>query len=61
MVFKIDKLLPKLDVHAAPGQSVLRIAHIKMWTGVYAPPTAEEAGDHWEILIIDMANDKVPA
>jgi hypothetical protein len=31
-----------------------------MWTGVYAPETADEAVEHLELLLSDMANDKMP-
>ena len=29
-----------------------------MWTSVYAPPSADEAVEHLELLITDMAIDK---
>ena len=57
---KVDKILPKLDVYAAPGPGGLRNAHLRMWTGVYAPETADEAVGHLELLLSDMANDKMP-
>ena len=57
---KVDKILPKLDVHAAPGPGGLRDAHIRMWTGVFAPETATKAVEHLELLLSDMANDKMP-
>ena len=40
---KVDKVLPKLDVYAAPGPGGLMNAHLRMWTGVYVPETADEA------------------
>jgi hypothetical protein len=58
---KVEKILPKLDTNAAPGPSGLRNAHLRMWTGVFAPPSADEAIEHLEALLSDMANDKMPA
>jgi len=58
---KLEKILPKLDVHAAPGPSGLRNGHLRIWAGVFAPEAAEEAVEHLEHLISDMANDKMPA
>ncbi len=58
---KLDKILPKLDVYAAPGPSGLRNAHLRMWTGVYAPDIADEQSvEHLELLPSDIANDKMP-
>ena len=34
---KVDKILPKLGVYAAPGPSGLRNSHLRIWTGVFAP------------------------
>jgi hypothetical protein len=31
-----------------------------MWTDVFAPPSADEAIEHLESLLSDMANDKMP-
>jgi len=56
---KVDKIFFKLDVHAVPGPGGLRNAHIRMWTGVFAPETADEAVEHLELLLSDMANDKM--
>ena len=57
---KVDKILPKLGVYAAPRPGGLRNAHLRMWTEVYAPETADEAADHLELLLSDMADDKMP-
>ena len=57
---KVDKILLKLDIYTAPGPGELRNAHLRMWTGVYAPETADEAVEHLELLLSDMANDKMP-
>ncbi len=35
---KVERILPKLDMNAAPGPAGLRNAHLRMWTGVFAPP-----------------------
>ena len=35
-------------------------AHLRMWTEVYAPETADEAVEYLELLLSDMANDKMP-
>jgi len=56
----VKKILPKLDIHAAPGPGGLRNAHIRLWTGVFAPETSEEVVEHLELLLNDMANDKMP-
>jgi hypothetical protein len=58
---KLEKILPKLDVHAAPGPLGLRNGHLRIWAGVFAPETAEGAVEHLELLIGDMANDRMPA
>ncbi len=57
---KVEKILPKLDMNAAPGPSGLRNAHLRRWTCVFAPPSADEAIEHLESLLSDMANDKMP-
>ena len=57
---KLEKILPKLNVHAAPGPSGLRNGHLRIRAGVFAPEAAEEAVEHLELLICDMANDKLP-
>ena len=31
-----------------------------MWTGVYAPETADEAMEHLKLMLSDMATDKMP-
>jgi hypothetical protein len=56
----VDKILPKLDVYAAPGPSGLWNSHLSIWTRVFAPESADEAVEHLETLINDMANDKPP-
>ena len=56
----VRKILPKLDIHAAPGPGGLRNAHIRLLTRVFAPETAQEAVEHLELLLSDMANDKMP-
>ena len=58
---KVDKILPRLDVYAAPGPSRLPISHLRIWTGVFAPKSADEAVEHLETLISDMGNDKLQA
>ena len=37
MQSKLEKILPKLDVHAAPGPSGLRNGHLRSWAGVFTP------------------------
>ena len=56
---KGDKILPKRDIHAAPGPGRLRNAHIRIWTRVFAPETTGEAVEHLELLLSDMTNDKM--
>ena len=34
---------------------------MRIWARVFAPKSADEAVDHLEILISDMANDKLPS
>jgi len=34
---KLEKIMPKLDVHAAPDPSGLRNGHLRIWMGVFAP------------------------
>ncbi len=58
---KVEKILPKLDMNAAPGPSGLRNSHLCMWTGVFAPPSSDEAIQHLEAILSDMANDNMPA
>jgi hypothetical protein len=58
---KLEKIVLKLDVHAAPGPSGLRNGHLRIWARVFALGAAEEAVEHLELLINDMANDKLPA
>ena len=55
---KVDKILPKLDVYVALGPGGLRNAHLRMWTVVFAPETSDEAVEHLETLLSDMANEK---
>ena len=45
---KVGNILPKLDMNAAPGPSGLRNTHLRLWTGVFAPPAADEAIQHLE-------------
>ncbi len=47
-------------MNAAPGPSGLRNGHIRIWAGVFAPPSADEAIEWLEKLLTDMANDKMP-
>ena len=54
-------MLPKLDVNAAHGPSGLRNGHLRVWTGVLAPKSVDEAVERLETLISDMANDKMSA
>jgi len=56
---KVGNILPKLDMNAAPGPSRLRNTHLRVWTGVFAPPATDEAIHHLEELLSDMANDKL--
>ena len=35
---RVEKVLPKLDMNAAPGPSGLRNGHIRIWAGAFAPP-----------------------
>ena len=55
------KVLQKLGVHATPGPSGLRNGHLRIWAGVFAPESADEAVEHLETLISDMANGKLPS
>jgi hypothetical protein len=57
---KVGKILSKLDMNAAPGPSGLRNGHIRIWAGVFAPPSADEAVEWLENLLTDMANDRLP-
>jgi hypothetical protein len=56
---KVDKILPKLDVYAAPRPGGLRNAYLRMWTGLFAPEITDEAMEHLETLLSGMANDKM--
>jgi hypothetical protein len=58
---KLDKILSKLDVYAAPRPSRLRNGHLRIWAGVFAPEATDEAVEHLETLISEMANDKLTA
>ena len=53
----MEKFLPKLDLNAPPGPSGFWNGYLRLWTGVFAPSSAEEAREYLETLIIDMAND----
>jgi hypothetical protein len=57
---KVGNILPKLDMNAAPGPSGLRNGHIRIWAGVFVPPSADEAIEWLEKLLTDMANDRLP-
>ena len=57
---KLDKILPKLDMSAAPGPAGLRKSHLRLWTGVYAPPSTDEVAELLELLVSNMANDNTP-
>jgi hypothetical protein len=56
----IEKILPKLDLNAAPGPSGFWNGYLRIWTGVFAPSSAKEATWHLETLITGMANDMTP-
>ncbi len=56
----MGNILPKLEMNAAPGISGLHNAHLRLWTGAFAPASAEEAPQHLDALLIDMANDRLP-
>ncbi len=56
----VANILPNLDINAAPGPSGLRNAHLRSWTGVFAPASADAAIEHLEALLTDMANDMMP-
>ncbi len=58
---RVDKILPKLDMNAAQGPARLRNGHIRIWAGVFASPSADEAIEWLEKLRTDMANDRIPA
>ncbi len=58
---KVGNILPKLDVNTAPGPTGLRNGHLRIWAGVYAPPTTNEAMEWLEKLLTDMANNKLTA
>jgi hypothetical protein len=57
---KVDKILPKLDINAESGSRGLRNAHLRIWTGVFAPESSDEAVEHLEVMLSDMANDTMP-
>ena len=40
---KVEKILPKLDMNAAPGPAGLRNGHIRIWAGVFPPLSTDEA------------------
>ena len=58
---RVEKVLPKLDMNAAPGPSGLRNGHITIWAGAFAPPSADEAIEWLEKLLTNMANAMMPA
>jgi len=60
VTLKLGKILGKLSNDAAPGPTRLRNNHVNMWMGAFAPDTTDEAIEHLEDLITDMANDKLP-
>jgi hypothetical protein len=57
---KVGNILPKLDMNAAPGPSGLRNGHIKIWAGVFAPPSTDKVVEWFEKLLTGMANDMLP-
>jgi hypothetical protein len=57
----VSKVLPKLDINAAPGPSGLQNGHIRIWAGIFAPPDADEAIKCLEMILTDMANNKLLA
>ena len=57
MELSVSKVLLKLDMNAAPGPSGLRIGHIRIWAGIFAPPNADEAIRWLEMLLTDITND----
>jgi len=57
---KLEKILPDMEVNAAPGPSRLRNGHPRIWAGVFALEAADEAVEHLETLISVMANDTLP-
>ena len=57
----MSKVLTKLDMNAAPGPSGLRNGHIRIWAGIFVPPDADEAIQWLEMLLTDMANNKLPS
>ena len=61
MELRVEKVLPELDMNAAPGPSGLWNGHIRIWAGAFAPPSADDAIEWLEKLLTDMANDKMPA
>ena len=58
---RVEKVLPKLDMNAAPGPAGLRNGHIRTWARAFAPPAAAEAIEWLEKLLTNMANDRLPA
>ncbi len=61
MKLKVEKILPKLDVNAAPGPTGLRNGHVRIRAGDFAPPSADEAIEWQEKLLSDMANGRLSA
>jgi hypothetical protein len=57
----VDRILPKLDLNAAPWPTGFWSGYLCLWTGAFAPTSAEDATEHLELLISDIANDKLPA
>ena len=60
MDLKVGNILPKLDMNATPGPSGLRKGHIRIWAGVFAPTSADEAIEWLEKLLTYMTNDMLP-
>jgi hypothetical protein len=57
---KVEKIVGKLINDAAPIPAGLRTIHMKIWMGAFAPDTVDEAIEHLEDMITDMANDRLP-
>jgi hypothetical protein len=60
VTLKAGKMLGKLGNDAALRPTGHRNNHMKMWMGAFAPNTTDEAIEHLEDLITDMANDRLP-
>jgi hypothetical protein len=55
VTLKVGKMLGKLSNDAVPGPSGLRNSHIEMWMRAFASDRVDEAIDHLEDLITNMA------